>query len=356
MERDTLRNRSLDVVLLGVYKFVCFSTVNGAGQLRLHNAVRSEGEAARALERSRRLLATTDDTAHATVKRPQSAPAGIIDRVPPAAYPREAVVSGFKPAPGRQVDPEASWGGEAGSDECAPRLVSSQGGSQEGLAAASGGCLSRLSFLSAGGKIGMVGSAMSLLAGGPVEARQAWSNDEFGEMGTTKEEVDEHWGGPLPSPFQRPVYQLVFTVLPRWALRKVTPGSESLRWLVVPSPKDGAHWVCAESVLDKKKRVARANADSQVTLPGPRGKKVDRAVSTAAEYISCLLDPSSPDLAKAVAHVKAKSAPIVKLMHLSAGEAEKLLLDVVLTWLELNSRYSPSKGRHVPTAAQNVLC
>jgi hypothetical protein len=53
METEVQRNRSLQVVLLGVYKFICFSTSNGAGQKRVQDAERLEHEASKALERTR---------------------------------------------------------------------------------------------------------------------------------------------------------------------------------------------------------------------------------------------------------------------------------------------------------------
>lgn len=244
---------------------------------------------------------------------------------------QEVSVAGYRPSMGMSVDPDVTW---ARTDD-----------DDEGEGEASVDISRRSSFQDT---FRRQGSAVLLMSMGANRVKaNAWELEDVKEMGINNDEIDEYMGAHLPSPMRTTRYQLVLTILSKSMLRKVPVGSPALQWCILPRPRSEGPWVSAAFVLDKKRRVAAVQKEKPVTLPGRKGKKVDKQVSTAADYISCLLDPSSLDLQDAVSHIKGDGSLFVKLLQLSASSAEKLLQDVVYSWLEINMNVEYLRAREL---------
>lgn len=239
---------------------------------------------------------------------------------------QEVLVAGCRPTRGLYVDPDVTWART--EEELERDDISRQSSFQD-------------TFRRQGSAVQMMSMASMRIKA------NAWSEEDVKEMCVTRDEIDDHVGAHLPSPMRTPRYHLVFTILSRSMLRKVTVGSPALRWCIIPRPRSEGPWVNAAAVLDKKQRVAAVHKENPVELPGSRGKKVDRQVSTAADYISWLLDPSSLDLQDAVSHIKGDGSLFARLLQLSASNAEKLLQDVVYTWLEINMSVEYIRSREL---------
>jgi hypothetical protein len=254
-----------------------------------------------------------------------------IDKSAPREGSRQEVsVAGYRPLMGMKVDPDVTWARTEEEEE-------------EGEVSVD---ISRRSSFQ--DTFRRQGSAVLFMSMGVNRIKaNAWELEDVKEMGITNDEIDEHMGAHLPSPMRTTRYQLVFSIISKSMLRKIPAGSPALQWCILPRPRSEGPWVSAAFVLDKKRRVAAAQKEKPVTLPSRKGKKVDKQVSTAADYISWLLDPSSLDLQDAVSHIKGDGSLFVKLLQLSASSAEKLLQDVVYSWLEINMNVEYLRAREL---------